>query len=104
MKVDETSVDTNANQKHGVEASEEFTRHQQLDDVLVTNEEASKILATTSNSLKVSRYTGLLYGRSAPPFVKLGTKKIAYRKSTLIRWIDQFPELPNTSAASIDVK
>ncbi|MDA1371709.1 MAG: hypothetical protein O2971_13240 [Proteobacteria bacterium] len=65
-------------------------------DPLLCDQEAAQVLGTTSASLKQSRYTGQLFGKPAPRFMKMG-RSARYRLSVLLRFRDQFPEYQNTS-------
>jgi hypothetical protein len=63
---------------------------------LLNTEEAARVLSTTNLSLKQSRYTGFLYGKPAPKFIKLG-RSARYKPSELLRFREQFSEYQNTS-------
>lgn len=65
-------------------------------DQLLNDPEAAKVLGTTTASLKQSRYSGLLFGKPTPKFLKMG-KSAKYRLSTLVAFVNQFPEFQNTS-------
>ena len=65
-------------------------------DPLVADREAAKVLGSTKNSFKQSRYTGKLFGKPAPEFIKMG-RSVRYKLSTLIKFRDQFPCYQNTS-------
>ena len=65
-------------------------------DTLVSDKYAAPIVGARTSSLKQSRHTGLLFGKPAPPFIKLG-RSVRYRKSDLEECRDQFPEYNNTS-------
>ena len=75
---------------------------EQLDDFLLSDNEAAKILGAAPASLKQSRYTGDLFGKPAPPFVKMG-RSTRYRLSALLEFRDQFPEYRNTSEYRTEV-
>ena len=66
------------------------------DNVIYTNEGAADLLTCSANTLKNSRSTGILFGREAPPFIKLG-RKVAYRRKDLLDWIASFPTFNNTT-------
>lgn len=65
-------------------------------DHLVTEKQAAPMVGCSAASLKQSRHTGILFGRPAPPFVKMG-RSARYKISTLLRFVSQFPEYQNTS-------
>lgn len=65
-------------------------------DPILSDIEAAKVLDSTSASMKQSRYTGVLFGRPAPKFIKMG-RSAKYKLSTLLDFIDQFPEFQNTA-------
>lgn len=65
-------------------------------DPLLPDEGAAEVLNSTKSSVKQSRYTGLLYGKPAPKFIKMG-RSAKYRLSELLKFRDQFPEYQNTS-------
>lgn len=67
-------------------------------DTLLSDIDAAKVLDSTSASLKQSRYTGMLFGRPAPKFIKMG-RSAKYKLSTLLAFRDQFPEFQNTAEA-----
>lgn len=66
------------------------------DKVIYTSEGAADLLTLSANTLKNSRSTGILCGRDAPPYIKLG-KKVAYRRSDLLAWLKSFPTYQNTA-------
>lgn len=65
-------------------------------DPLLTEGHAAEILGTTRGTLRQSRYTGILFGRPAPPFVKAG-KSIRYRRSRIQAFIGALSDFQNTS-------
>ena len=62
----------------------------------LSNREAATFTGFSSSTLNNSRYTGLLGGVKAPPYLKLG-KSIRYRKEDLEVWLAQFQTQTNTS-------
>ena len=68
-------------------------------DPILCDVEAAKVLDSTSASLKQSRYTGMLFGRPAPKFIKMG-RSAKYKLSTLLAFRDQFTEFQNTAEAN----
>ena len=65
---------------------------------LLHPERAAEVLDTTSNTLKKSRNTGLLWGVPAPPFIKIGGKAIRYKRATLVAWIKALPKEQQNTA------
>jgi hypothetical protein len=65
--------------------------HELLDELA-----ASRVLGAARSSLKQSRYTGILFGKPSPPFLKCG-RSARYKLSALLEFRDQFPEYRNTS-------
>lgn len=68
---------------------------------LLRGQEAAPILGTTCSTLKQSRYTGLLFGKPAPKFIKMG-RSARYKLVELLKFRDQFPEYENTSQIAGD--
>ena len=64
---------------------------------IVSTETAAFVLDSTPDSVKVSRSSGELYGVPAPEHIKIGTKTIRYRVSTLLEWMAQFEETKSTA-------
>lgn len=69
---------------------------------LLTSEQAAKFLGIQPTTLKQSRYTGILLGEPAPPFIKMG-RSTRYKLSVLLEFRDQFPEYRNTSEYGTEV-
>jgi len=69
-----------------------------ITDELIKNSEAAAVLSCAPSYLKLSRHTGLLFGVKAPEHIRMGKRSIRYRRSTLVNWLSQFVERPNTSA------
>jgi hypothetical protein len=69
-------------------------------DELLNDHKAAKFLSSTSASVRQSRYTGILFGKPAPRFIKLG-RSTRYRLSELRNFLDQFPEYQNTSEYAV---
>lgn len=72
-------------------------------DPLLNDVQAASIIGTTGASLKQSRYTGLLFGKPAQKFLKMG-KSAKYKLSTLQAFVDQFSEFQSTSEYSCPKK
>jgi hypothetical protein len=68
----------------------------ELYDSLVSNSEAAKVVSASSETMKISRCTGYLFGLPAPKHLKFG-RTVRYKKSTLQAWLDQFEEQSSTS-------
>jgi hypothetical protein len=65
-------------------------------DPLLSDKQAAPILGCAPSSLKQAAYTGVLFGRPAPSFIKMGRSR-RYKFSVLMAFRDQFPECRNTS-------
>jgi hypothetical protein len=65
-------------------------------DPLLDEKESADILRTTPGNMKQSRYTGTLFGKPAPKFIKMG-RRAKYRRSQLLQFIAQFEEYQSTS-------
>lgn len=70
-------------------------------DPLLDDPEAALLLKTTAGNMKQSRYTGKLYGKPAPKFIKMG-RRAKYRRSRLLQFIAQFEEFQSTSEYQTD--
>lgn len=64
--------------------------------------EAAEFLGVAYESLKRSRWSGLLWGRSAPRYIKEGRGNVRYLRTTLEEWLRQSREVPNTGAYSCE--
>ncbi len=64
---------------------------------LLTARQAARYLHCSPETLRKSRWTGLLFGRCCPRYIKLG-RRVYYRRQTLDRFLDQFQERSHTSA------
>jgi len=63
---------------------------------LLSTFQAGKILGVQANTLKQSRHTGILFGKEAPRYLKMG-RSIRYKLSSLLEFRRQFFEYKNTS-------
>ena len=65
---------------------------------ILTPKQATKFIGIDSDqdALKASRSTGILWGVTAPPFLKCG-RKVLYRRSELLKWFEQFPSVTNNA-------
>ena len=68
-------------------------------DSLLTTLESARIVGAEPSSLKQSRHTGVLFGKAAPVFLKMG-RSTRYQLSTLLEFRQQFPQYQNTSEFS----
>ena len=66
------------------------------DQYLLNSEQASKYLGVQTNTLKQSRHTGILFGKDAPRYLKMG-RSTRYTLSSLLEFRKQFFEYRNTS-------
>ncbi|MFT6437489.1 MAG: hypothetical protein ACJAVI_005563 [Candidatus Azotimanducaceae bacterium] len=65
-------------------------------DALIVTQEAASFLGVSPVTLKQSRHTGILFGKPAPPFIRLN-RSVRYKFSSLRTFIEQFQEYQNTS-------
>ncbi len=65
-------------------------------DPLLPDKSAAPIVGATPSSLKQSRYTGTLFGKTAPSYLKMG-RSTRYKLSALLRFREQFHEYRNTT-------
>jgi len=65
-------------------------------DHLLNSEQASKYLGVQTTTLKQSRHTGILFGKEAPRYLKMG-RSTRYKLSSLLEFRRQFLEYRNTS-------
>jgi len=60
-------------------------------DRWVSEQEAAKMLGTTAAVLRLSRSTGVIWKDiPAPPFIKLGVRKIVYSLLALIEFMRRY--------------
>jgi hypothetical protein len=59
--------------------------------------EAAAFIGCAPSTLKISRVTGKLLGRTAPEYIKF-SKKVVYDRDALQTWLDQFGTRNNTAA------
>lgn len=64
-----------------------------MNELLLTPKEASKAIRCSEGSLRASRVTGRIFGKATPPYIKRG-RQIMYKRSTLMKWLDDFQEHP----------
>ena len=58
--------------------------------ILLTTEDLSFLLGLAVVTIKNSRNTGLLLGRTPPPHIKAG-RLVRYRRDDVVRWINALP-------------
>lgn len=70
-----------------------------INPVVLTPQQASNYIGINSegDALKSSRSTGVLWGVSAPKFIKAGSKKVLYRVSDLDNFLSQFESYTNNA-------
>ena len=64
-----------------------------MNNELLTTEKAAEYLGYSARTLKQSRSSKLLCGVKAPPFRRIGTKTVRYKKSDLDGWVNEFAKL-----------
>ena len=68
--------------------------------VVKDTNDAALYIGTTSSNLKLSRHTGLLFGRPAPEFLMAGGKRL-YKVSTLNKFVDALESYRTTAEAHV---
>ena len=53
--------------------------------------DVAKILNTSPTSIKEARCSGMLFGRPAPDYRKIGLRKIVYEAQIIIDWVESAP-------------
>ncbi len=64
--------------------------------------DAARYLSFSSNTLRISRVTGVLDGVPAPAYRKIG-RKVVYDRVVLDAWIRQFKNQPNTACQEVNI-
>ena len=59
----------------------------------LTSIEVAQLFTTSPAVIKNSRCSGELFGRPAPEFIQVGSKKIIYSQKTLQEWIESAPKM-----------
>ena len=59
-----------------------------LADEYLNTEQVAQVLKTNPQVIKDSRSCGLLFGRKAPEFIRIGERKLLYARAEIIRWIE----------------
>ena len=62
-----------------------------LTERYLSTEQAALVLNTNASNLRMARSSGKLFGRKAPPYRQLGTKKLCYDAIELIQWVEANP-------------
>lgn len=68
---------------------------------LLSTDEAANYLGVASNSLRRSRWSGILCSIDAPSFIKLGPKAVRYKKDVLDEWLANCASYSSTTQARI---
>jgi hypothetical protein len=70
-----------------------------IESPVLTSRQGSAYLGINdgkTDGLKASRSTGILWGTTAPEFIKAG-KKVLYRKAVLNKFLEQFESYANNA-------
>ena len=67
---------------------------------IFTHDEAAQYLGVSRCSLRESRQTNKLYGRTAPKHIRLNYRTVIYKKSTLDDWINALEEFESGAEAN----
>ncbi len=62
------------------------TQSEPIPQLLLNSAEAAKMLSVAEQTLYNSRTSGLLFGKKAPPHVKLG-RSVRYRPQAIRNWV-----------------
>ena len=54
----------------------------------LTTKDLALVLNTAEPVIRQSRLDGQLFGRKAPEFIRIGERKLVYKASTVIEWIE----------------
>ena len=54
----------------------------------LSTEHLADVLCTNKVVIRESRVSGTLFGRPAPEYIRIGERKLLYKASTIIEWID----------------
>ena len=58
----------------------------------ITTKQFANLLNTNPSVIKKSRQSGILFDRTSPVFYRLGERKLLYKLSTVIEWIESAPK------------
>lgn len=73
-----------------------MTLHHCSDEVRFSTRDAAAFLGCAPTTLKISRINGVLFGREAPKYRKLG-RRVVYDRTELAAWLEQFDVLRHTA-------
>ena len=59
-----------------------------LSDEYLSTEQVAQVLKTNPQVIKDSRQRGKLFGRKPPEFIRIGERKLLYKASEIVRWIE----------------
>lgn len=65
---------------------------------LSNNAQAAEFLGISPETLKQSRWTGLLFGVPAPHFIK-SRRKVQYQNADLVAWVQRLPKYRSNAEA-----
>jgi len=74
----------------------DLIQSEELEDPALDTKNSAKYLATTEGNLRLSRHTGVLFGKPAPPFLDAGGKKL-YRLSVLNDFLGSLKKYKSTA-------
>jgi len=76
-------------QRKTIELSPEVTSPEHpLRAQYLTTKDLASVLNTAEPVIRQSRLSGVLFGRKAPEFIRIGERKLVYKASTVIEWIE----------------
>ena len=74
---------------------------QQLTNVPVLDtQRAAEYVGTTPNNLRLSRHTGILFGKPSPEFIVAGSKRL-YRVKVLDHFLNSLETFSTTAEANL---
>ena len=65
----------------------------------ITTKQFAQLLKTNPQVIKQSRSSGVLFESTPPPFSRFGPRKLLYKLSDVINWMDSFPKSNVTTEA-----
>ena len=69
-----------------------------ISKIYYTTNQAAKLLCTSQEQLRDARGSGVLFGRPAPEFYRVGKRKILYALDDLIAFVESAPKSRITDA------
>ena len=66
-------------------------KKEELFNRYLSTSDVARILNTNPTSIKMSRSSGMLFGRPAPEHRKIGLRKIVYEVDTIVAWVESAP-------------